>query len=75
MSDSRERFEAHVLRETPEAHMNRNALDAYECPGVQREWRTWQAAEAQAVRRCAEIVADYWPAADDIRAEFPEAFK
>ena len=52
---SRGQFEAHILRETPEAHINRNAVDDYECPGIQREWRTWQAAQAMEREACALI--------------------
>jgi hypothetical protein len=50
---SRQQFEAHILRETPEAHINHNALGDYECHGVQREWRTWQKAQEAENEACA----------------------
>ena len=53
MTDSRQRFETHL--EIPELMAQRDG-DEYAVPFIQRYWQFWQAAEAQAVRRCAEIV-------------------
>jgi hypothetical protein len=92
MSDSRERFEAwakDVPREWEvDIHNGEGAWPGqYTEYHVQCAWEGWQAAEAQAVRRCAEIVDDtrLWAVAweqkygkrtiaEVIRAKFPEAF-
>ena len=80
MSDSRERFEAWCLAEygyIPELQGEFGCI---------RDFQLWQAAEAQAVRRCAQVVGpedtyqDEWfkakaDAVQKIRAAFPEAFK
>ena len=51
----------------------------YTSTQLQCAWEAWQAAEAQAVRRCFEIVNSF-PATREgllvvIKDEFPEAFK
>ena len=70
--NSRERFEAWVSQQ------------AVTTVGGINPWTAWQAAEAQAVRRCTQIVGsannyDNPMTAGDcvaaIRAEFPEAWK
>ena len=64
MSDSRERYLAWL---------------AYKCLRDSYDrWETWQAAEAQAVRLCAELCKYGASAADveiAIRAEFPEVWE
>jgi hypothetical protein len=66
MSDSRERFEEW-----------REANAKYIEPADWFQWMdaAWQDAEAQAVRRCAEIAHHNWEIEAKIRKEFPEAFK
>ena len=84
MSDSRERFEAWAKDAPREWAVDIHNGEGF-WPGqyteyyVQCAWEAWQAAEAQAVRRCAEIVAkwEYYGTyqSDAIKAEFPEAWK
>ena len=47
----------------------------YEDYITQCAWCGWQAAEAAAVRRCADLCKGLWVTDDEIRAEFPEAWK
>ena len=97
MNDERKRFEAWYASDAYPMmrpigwHTNgfRQSHSEYWVGEIQEEWLTWQAAEAQAVRRCAEIVdamaldknvkwefrAGIDRASYAIRAEFPEAFK
>ena len=83
MTDSRQRFETHL--EIPELMAQRDG-DEYAVPFIQRYWQFWQAAEAQAVRRCAQVAGpedsyqDEWfrakaDAVQKIKREFPEAFE
>jgi hypothetical protein len=97
MSDSRERFEAWFKKEliaeqwSEEGTMlmfelSRTPGRMYSSSMTQSAWHGWQAAEAQAVRRCYEIATHYAAnsshpmnfaenVAEAIKREFPEAFK
>ncbi len=89
VSDSRERFETWYRQWDPECifetHGEGNPYGYptghYTVCSIQYEWEAWQAAEAQAVRRCAQVADNLPPsstsrqARNAIRAEFPEAWK
>jgi hypothetical protein len=65
MSDSRSRFEAWAL-------MRISSIE------YDTSWQAWQAAETETARQCASITAGWVEGgniANDIRANFPEAFK
>lgn len=59
--EQRERFEA---AQRPRTDLAKNRKGDYTNPVVQHCWRTWQAAEAAAIERCArwcdEYAADRW---------------
>lgn len=80
MSDSRSRFEKWVLSvNANDGHtIDRIEPGEYRSAATDCAWEAWQAAEAETARQCASVAAGWVEGgniANDIRANFPEAFK